>query len=106
MTNDDPNTGSAANPEDRPSEGGPVSVGLPATSPTDLPPSADYPFGYALQDMDVEAFFNMRGWLQKAVEAQGAKMTGGGVGMGQADIDIELDGCAYNISIKPLPKAP
>ncbi len=64
---------------------------------------SDHPFGYSLEEMDVEAFFNMRNWLQKACEAQGGKMVGGGVGMGQADIDIELDGCRYNISIKPLP---
>jgi hypothetical protein len=63
---------------------------------------SDHPFGYSLEEMDVEAFFNMRDWLQKACEAQGAKMVGGGVGMGQADIDIELDGCRYNISIKPV----
>ena len=66
---------------------------------------SDHPFGYSLEEMDVEAFFNMRDWLQKVCEAQGAKMVGGGVGMGQADIDIELDGCHYNISIKPLPNS-
>lgn len=59
-------------------------------------------FGKTLDEMDVPAFFNMRDWLQKAVEAKGAKMVGGGIGMGQADIDIELDGCKFNISIKPL----
>lgn len=63
---------------------------------------ANYPFGFSLDEMDVESFYNMRGWLQKAVEAQGARMVGSGVGMGQADIDIELDGARYNISIKPL----
>jgi hypothetical protein len=66
---------------------------------------SEHPFGYSLEEMDVEAFFNMRDWLQKACEAQGAKMVGGGVGMGQADIDIELDGCRYSISIKPLPQS-
>ncbi len=60
-------------------------------------------FGFSLDEMDVSAFFNMRDWLQKAIEAQGAKMVGGGIGMGQADIDIDLEGCRYNISIKPLP---
>jgi hypothetical protein len=45
---------------------------------------------------------NMRDWLQKACEAQGAKMTGGGVGLGGADIDIELEGCRYNVFIKPI----
>lgn len=63
-------------------------------------------FGYSLEEMDVEAFFNMRDWLQKACEAQGGKMVGGGVGMGQTDIDIELEGCRYNISIRPLPRDP
>jgi hypothetical protein len=64
--------------------------------------SDDHPFGFSLDEMDAESFLNMRDWLTKAVEAKGARRTGGGVGMGQADIDIELDGCRYNISIKPL----
>lgn len=51
---------------------------------------------------DGEQMLNMRGWLQKAVETQGAKMTGGGCGMGAADIDIRLEGHDYNIRIKPL----
>ena len=67
--------------------------------------TTEHPFGFALEEMDTEAFFNMREWLEKAVEAKGAKRVGGGIGMGQADIDIELDGCRYNISIRPLPKA-
>lgn len=64
----------------------------------------EYPFGCYVNEMDTAAFFNMRDWLRDAVQAKGAKMTGGGIGMGQADIDIELEGCRYNISIKPLPK--
>lgn len=63
-----------------------------------------FPFGEDLGSMDVEAFFNMRDWLQKAVEAKGAKVVGAGIGLGQADIDIDLEGCRYNISIKPLAK--
>lgn len=59
-------------------------------------------FGKTLDEMDVEAFFNMRDWLKAACEAKGARMTGGGVGLGQADIDIELEGHRYNISIRPL----
>lgn len=51
---------------------------------------------------DIEAAFNMRGWLQKACELHGARMVGGGFGMGQADIDIELEGCRFNISIRPI----
>lgn len=63
-----------------------------------------HPFGFALEEMDVQTFLNMRDWLRDACAAKGGKMVGGGVGMGQADIDIELEGCSYNISIKPLPK--
>lgn len=51
---------------------------------------------------DMDAAFNMRDWLRKACEAQGGKFVGGGFGMGQADIDIELEGCRFNISIRPL----
>ena len=52
---------------------------------------------------DMQAAFNMRDWLKAACEAKGAKMIGGGFGFGQADIDIELDGCKFNISIRSLP---
>jgi len=71
---------------------------------TDLPP--DFPqLGSGLAGIaaeDVEAYFNMSDWLQAACEAKGAKMVGGGIGCGQADIDIELEGHRYNISIKPI----
>lgn len=50
---------------------------------------------------DGEQMLNMRGWLQKACESQGAKMIGGGCGMGEADIDISLEGFDYNIRIRP-----
>lgn len=55
-----------------------------------------------VKPFDVAATFNMRGWLRKAVEAQGARMTGGSVGPDDADIDIELDGCKFNICIRAL----
>ena len=54
---------------------------------------------------DTEAFFNMRDWLQRACETAGARQTGGGIGLGQADIDIELEGHHYNVSIRPLRRA-
>ena len=57
-----------------------------------------------LASMDVEAFLNMRDWLQSAIEAKGAKMDGAGIGCGQADISFALDGCRYSVSIRPLPK--
>lgn len=55
-----------------------------------------------LEAMDVEAFFNIRTWVQHACEAQGAKTVGAGIGFGQADIDIDLEGHVYNISIRPV----
>jgi hypothetical protein len=67
----------------------------PAAALWTLPPE-----GLGFEDM--EAAFNMRDWLQKAREEKGAKMVGGGFGFGQADIDIELEGCRYNVSIRPL----
>lgn len=51
---------------------------------------------------DLEAAMNMRDWLERACEAAGAKRVGGGIGCGQADIDIALEGCRFNISIRPL----
>ena len=62
------------------------------------------PFGDALHEMDTEAFFNMRNWFKMACEAAGGRFVGGGVGMGQADLDIKIDGNTYNISIRPYPK--
>ena len=54
-----------------------------------------------LSEMDIEAFLNLRDWLTSAVEARGATVTGGGVGCGQANIDIKLDGYRFDISIRP-----
>ena len=51
---------------------------------------------------DMEAAINMRDWLDRACEAQGAKRLGSGIGFGQADIDIELEGCRFSVSIRPL----
>jgi hypothetical protein len=74
---------------------------MPGEGTTELPPVAG--LGLAgIEPGDIEAFLNMRDWLQGACEAKGAKMTGGGIGCGQSDIDIELEGQHYNISIKPL----
>lgn len=51
---------------------------------------------------DPLTLLNSREWLQKALEAKGAKVTGAGVGCGQADLDIMLEGCKFNVSIRPL----
>lgn len=72
-------------------------------SNNDNVPPEPPPMGQGIAGIeDVEAYFNMREWLQGACEAKGAKMVGGGIGGGQADIDIELEGHTYNISIRPL----
>lgn len=61
----------------------------------------DYPFGYAIPDMDLEAFLNIRNWLEKAAIDAGAEVTDHGIGMGQADIGVLIDGMPYGISIRP-----
>ena len=50
---------------------------------------------------DPETLFNSRDWLQAALEAKGAKVTGGGIGMGGCDLDITLEDCKFNVSMKP-----
>lgn len=50
---------------------------------------------------DVESLWNMRKWLQSAIEAKGAKQTGAGMGDGGADIDFVLEGHKYNVVITP-----
>ena len=51
---------------------------------------------------DMEAASNMRDWLQRACEAAGATMTGGGFGFGVADIVLELEGHKYFVTIKAI----
>lgn len=60
-----------------------------------------HPFGQTLSEMDLTAFLNMRDWLEQTVVDAGAKTTDAGIGAGQADIGIVLDGHAYGISIRP-----
>lgn len=73
---------------------GPIPVNLPDSGPE----VGDLGFE------DIEAAFNMRTWLQKACEAAGGKMTGGGFGGGCADLWIELEGHEYMVTIKPVKK--
>lgn len=51
--------------------------------------------------IDFEAAFNSRDWLRQALEARGAKVVGGGAGVGGADLDIVLEGMAFNVRIAP-----
>lgn len=57
---------------------------------------------------DPETLLNSRAWLQRALEAKGAKIVGGGIGMGQCDLDFTLDGCTFtfNVSLRPLIRKP
>jgi hypothetical protein len=56
--------------------------------------------------LDINALFNMRQWVQEALVAKGAKVVGAGIGcggsLGIADIQIELEGHQCNIEIRPL----
>lgn len=74
----------------------------PAAGETPCEPAPCLPEVGDLGFEDMEAAFNMRDWLQKACEAAGGKMTGGGFGGGCADIWIALEGHEYMVSIKPV----
>jgi len=50
---------------------------------------------------DVESLWNSRKWLEAALTAKGAKVTGAGMGGGKADIDIVLGGFKFNVTIEP-----
>ncbi len=78
--------------------GDPIAVNMP----DDLPLTGTLGFDSA---DEIEPAFNMRDWVRDAMEAKGAKMVGGGIGCGQADIDIELEGHCYNISIRARKRA-
>lgn len=58
-------------------------------------------FGETLEEMDVEAFMNMRDWLEKAITKAGGRVTDAGVGMGKADIGFTLLGMPYSVEIRP-----
>jgi hypothetical protein len=77
-----------------------------AVIPVNLPDIPVMGFGSpegGLADMDPEVFLNIRDWVRRACEARGARFTGGGYGCGVCDLDIEIEGHHYNITIKPLP---
>lgn len=73
--------------------------GAPVTLPDG---SAVEVTAHGLGFTDIEAAMNMRAWVERACEAAGAKRVGAGIGFGQADIEIELEGCRFNVSIRPL----
>jgi len=58
-------------------------------------------FGKILGEMDIEAFINIRDWVEKAIEDKGGVITDGGIGMGRADIGFELNGAPFGLQIRP-----
>ena len=76
-------------------------VQLPGKARAEAPPM---PTEGDLGFEDIEAAFNMRDWLQRVVEGAGAKVVGSGMGFGAGDLWIELDGCEFMVSIKPITK--
>ena len=61
-------------------------------------------FGKALDEIDTYAFLNMRDWFEAAIENHGGKLIDGGMGVGRADIGVELDGVEFSVQIRPRPK--
>lgn len=50
---------------------------------------------------DPVSMFNIRTWLEKAIAAKGAEVTGKGVGNNEADLDFTLEGCKFNVIVRP-----
>ena len=61
----------------------------------ELPPVAGFP-----PEVDVEAQFNIRQYVEDALVAKGAKITGKGVGVGGCDLDFEVECFSFNVWIK------
>lgn len=58
-------------------------------------------FGETLDEMDLEAFLNIRDWMEDAIKSKGGVITDAGIGMGKADLGFELDGAPFGVQIKP-----
>lgn len=49
--------------------------------------------------------WEVRLWIERALEARGGEVCGGSIGLGEADVDVAYNGKSYNIRIKPLKSA-
>lgn len=69
-----------------------------------VPAKVEFPggFQFASNFGDAETLFNSRAWLEAALSARGASIVGGGIGCGQADLSIMLDGFPFTVSIRPV----
>ena len=45
---------------------------------------------------------NLRDWLKAALENAGGTTTGSGIGGCQVDVELELEGHRFNVSISPV----
>lgn len=50
---------------------------------------------------NMDRLFNLRDWLKNCLEKNGAEVTGSGIGFGEADVSIKLDGMNFWVTIKP-----
>jgi len=71
------------------------------THPADIEAPKNMPD--TLEEMDLDAFFNLREWVEIALTNQGAKITDGGMGFGCADIGMTVEGMPYSLQIRPRP---
>ena len=53
-------------------------------------------------DDSIEGLLSLREWLENCLKANGAVITGGGIGMGAADVDIQLNNAHYTLSIRKM----
>ena len=51
---------------------------------------------------DAEELMNLRNWLEEAIASKGAKIKETGLGMGGADLWIELDQMPFFVHIQPV----
>jgi len=52
------------------------------------------------KEMDVEITFNMRGWLEKALNVAGAEITGKSAGCNEVDLSIQIEGFPYYVTMR------
>ena len=80
-------------------------IGLPMLALAFMTEERKMPNNTPFEKLDLDSLFNIRQWVQDAVEVKGAKVTGAGIGvkhdLGMADIDIEIEGYRFNLEITP-----
>jgi hypothetical protein len=54
-----------------------------------------------VEENGIKDVLNKRNWLEKLLSKEKVTVKGSGIGFGQGDIDVEIDGRQYTISIRP-----